>query len=263
MTASTSTGPVSPPTMEAPTPRRLAVAWQHPDIRSIQPVGLLSHMGDHYEFHYVQNAKDLAGFVPFVGFASLEQVYTSRRLFPLFAQRVMDYRRPDYVQFVRTLDLSPEATPWEQLTRSEGRRSGDTIVLFPEPIVKDEGRSCCNFFVHGIRHMARARADVEDQLRRLNKGDSLALVEEPGNPVNPRALLTSTVNGDCPLGWVPDILLDYVHAIRDSGEYQLTVRQINGPEVPIHQRLLVRLEGRVPPGFSAFSGDRWAPLGRP
>lgn len=263
MTASTSTGPVRSPSTEAPVARRLAVAWQHPDRRSIQPVGLLSHMGDHYEFHYIQNASDIEGFVPFVGFEDLDRVYTSGRLFPLFSQRIMDPRRPDYVRFVRTLDLSPEATPWEQLTRSEGRRSGDTIVLFPEPIVNQDGTSCCNFFVHGIRHMIRSNPEVEAELSRLGRGDELVLVSESENPVNPRALLTAEAERDIPLGWVPDVLLDYVHAMKETGGYNLIVRHVNGPEVPIHQRLLVRINGRVPVGFSAFSGSRWRPLAAP
>lgn len=266
MTASTSTGPVrssaGPVRSSAgtvPTPRRLAVAWQHPDKRSIQPVGLLSDTGGRYEFRYVQNARDLPGFVPFVGFPAFDRLYASERLFPLFSQRIMDPRRPDYLHFVRTLDLSPEATPWEQLTRSEGRRSGDTIVLFPEPIVDADGSSCCNFFVHGIRHIMRSRPDAEEHLSGLTRGDRLTLVPEPDNPVNPKALLTATA-GRVPLGWVPDVLLGYANLMIATSEYELTVRQINGNDVPIHQRLLVRLVGNVPPGSVAFSGERWATL---
>ncbi|GAA2542220.1 hypothetical protein GCM10010435_07260 [Winogradskya consettensis] len=160
------------------------------------------------------------------------------------------------------LDLSPEATPWEQLTRSEGRRSGDTIVLFPEPVIEGDGVSSCSFFVHGIRHMMKVRPELESQLDGLTRGAGLALVDEPGNPANPKALLTTTADRRHPLGWVPDVLLDFVHAVRDSGSYELVVRQVNNSDVPIHQRLLVRLAGRTPAGFITFEGARWRPLAR-
>ncbi len=260
MTVSASTGPARSPASATATPRRLAVAWQHPDKRSIQPAGFLSDLGTGYEFRYIRNARDLPGFVPFFGFSDLDKRYASARLFPLFAQRVMDPRRPDYVRFVQTLDLSPEATPWEQLTRSEGRRSGDTIVLFPEPVVGADGASCCNFFVHGIRHMLSQRPELDDVLAGLRRDDPLTAIPEPENPVNPEALLVAEARSRTALGWVPDVLLDYARAILDSGGYRFSARQINGHDVPSYQRLLVRLEGTVPPGFEVFSGPRWMPL---
>lgn len=257
--SSTSADPTEDQVHATPAPRRLAVAWQHRELRSIQPVGLLAKVDQTYEFCYVRNAASLPGFAPFVGFPKLDQRYRSDRLFPLFSQRVMDPRRPDYGRFIRSLDLSADATPWEQLARSEGRRSGDTILVFPEPVVRQGGATHCNFLVHGIRHMIRENATVEERLRRLSKGDSLVLIPQPANPVNRRALLTADID-TVPLGWIPDLLLDYVHAVRDTNSYELHVQQINGPQAPIHLRLLVRLSGRVPPGFRAFSGGPWEPL---
>jgi hypothetical protein len=260
MTVSASAGPACSSAVEEGSPRRLAVAWQHPDRRSIQPVGLLSAMSDHYEFCYIQNASEVDGFTPFFGFPELHRRYASERLFPLFAQRVMDPRRPDYVKFVQTLDLSPEATPWEQLTRSEGRRSGDTIVLFPEPVVNQDGSSCCKFFVHGIRHMLSVDPDLERELSTLRQGDALRLVPDPDNPVNPKALLATDARNGIVLGWVPDVLLDYAHAVLNSGDYRLDVRRANGADVPTYQKLLVELDGFVAEGFSAFASERWRPL---
>lgn len=260
--SSTSASPARPHTVRIIAPRRLAVAWQHPELRSIQPVGLLSFDGEHYEFHYIDNARRVPDFSPFVSFPDLDRSYGSTRLFPLFRQRVMDYRRPDYMRFVKALDLSPEATPWEQLARSEGRRAGDTIILFPEPVIEEDGSTCCNFFVHGIRYMLQENPSVEDRLRSLHKDDRLVLVPEPTNEANSRAILTASTDS-VPLGWVPDLLLDYVHAIRDAGTYDLRVRQCNGPDVPVHLRLLVRIAGEVRSGFSPFAGSQWRSLAYP
>lgn len=78
------------------TGRRLAVTWQHPDSRAIQPVGMLEHDGDRYHFHYIRRAQYVEDFRPFLGFPDLGRAYTSAHLFPIFAERVMDARRPDY-----------------------------------------------------------------------------------------------------------------------------------------------------------------------
>src|SRR5262245_29591138 len=104
---------------------RLGVAWQHPRSRRIAPVGILWREASVYRFRYVRNIANVPDFVPFLGFPDLGAAYSSPRLFPLFAQRVMDPRRPDYGRYVATLDLARDATPWEQLARSEGRRAGD------------------------------------------------------------------------------------------------------------------------------------------
>jgi hypothetical protein len=74
--------------------------------------------------------------------------------------------------------------------------------------------------------------------------------------VNPKALLTSTERGDL-LGWVPDLLLDYVHTLRQSGPVTLRVEHTNGPHVAYHFRLIACIEGRVPAGYQPFSGPGW------
>jgi len=135
-------------------PGSLIVAWQHPASRLISPVGLLEH-GVSYRYRYLRRAQYVEGFLPFLGFPEWERTYVSDRLFPLFSQRIMSPRRPDFRQFLRQLHLSADATPWEQLERSEGRRTGDTVQVFPIPLVRDDGSTTCRFLVHGIRHVAK------------------------------------------------------------------------------------------------------------
>ena len=238
---------------------RLAVAWQHPETRSIRPVGLLSHADDIYQFHYIRNVLNVSGFVPFLGFPNLDHRYTSTRLFPLFAQRVMDPRRPDYAQYVRTLDLALDATPWEQLTRSEGRRAGDAIMVFPEPHVDANETTWAKFLAHGVRHVLQQDPSVDARLSALRQGDELMLVPDVSNPFNGAAI--HVADGRlAQLGWVPDLLLDYVHIVHGSGPSEIRVEHVNGPEAPAHLRLLVRLAGTVPLGYMPFVGRSWEPL---
>jgi len=230
-------------------PGRLIVAWQNPATRVISPVGLLEH-DDEYRFRYLRKAEEVPGFRPFVGFADLRRVYTSSRLFPLFSKRIMSVRRPDFGEFLTQLHLSRNSTPWEQLARSEGRRAGDSVQVFPVPWVGDDGTTRCRFLVHGIRHV------VGGALPAMVRGQPLVLQDDPTNPYNVDAVRVCDTDGN-PLGYVPDLLLDHLAKMRATAPVKLTVEHVNGPEAPPHLRLLARLEGRVPPGYEPMSGPGW------
>jgi hypothetical protein len=254
---------------DAATARRLVVTWQHPIERTISPVGMLSFDDHGYRFHYLRNALQVNGFRPFLGSPDLHGQYTSDTLFPLFAQRAMTPRRPDFTRWVKRLGLPDDASPWEQITRSGGHRQGDTIQLFPVPTVAD-GRLECDFLVHGMRHIADrpttvvgdvvtpTRDQVERQLATLAPGDELRLHDEPTNTTNPLAILTTT-RDNMPLGWVPDLLVEEIHRIPDHHRARVTALAVNGPEAGWHLRLLARLSVPVPDGFDVFADERWQP----
>jgi len=233
---------------------RLLVAWQHPQSRIIAPVGRLEQQGDRYTFRYLRRASEVEDFRPFIGFPELARSYVSSQLFPLFRQRVMDPKRRDYIRYLETLGLGEDAAPMEVLGRSGGVRQGDAIMLFPEPVVHPNGSTKYSFLVHGVRHMAKF--GVEERIARLKQGEELTLMDEPSNPFNPRALVV-TNSGNHSLGWVPNLLLDYVHKVRDTATARLLVEHTNGPGVPWHLRLCVCLEGSVPAGWRPFEGPDW------
>ena len=255
------------------TERRLVVTWQHPTDRLISPVGMLNFDGEVYSFYYTRGALEADGFRPFLGFPDLYTRYESERLFPLFAQRAMTPRRPDFTRWVTRLGLSEDATPWEQIARSGGRREGDKIQLFPVPIVSS-GRIDCNFLVHGMRHILEdeltvganvgrppTRDELEARLSMLKPGDQLQLIDEPMNRVNPLAILTATADS-FPLGWAPNLLVEEIHRIPSRASVKAEVRAVNGPEAGWHLRLLVHLTGEVPDDFNPFEGGRWEALGK-
>ncbi|SKG00788.1 Uncharacterised protein [Mycobacteroides abscessus subsp. massiliense] len=261
------------PSVPSPTlQRRLVVAWQHPIDGSISPVAMLQYDGEHYTFHYIAAALNVNDFRPFLGFPDLHESYTATRLFPLFAQRAMTPRRSDFTRWVHRLGLSDDATPWEQIARSGGRRQGDTIQLFPVPTIVG-GRMTCDFLVHGIRHIPEKPRTVdghavqltypalEERLAALQAGDRLALHDEPDNSYNPHAILTSTTN-NTPVGWVPDLLVEAIHDIPDRRTIDVTAAVVNGPEAGWHLRLLAHLTAEVPPGFRVFATPRWESLAR-
>ena len=236
--------------------RRMAVGWQHPATRAVDAVGLLEYDGRRHRFEYLERSSRVLGFRPFIGFPKLATVYEAEELFPLFAQRAMSPRRPDYSQFLRSLDLDDTASTWEQIARTEGRLAGDTIHLVPEPVVEPSGATVGCFLVAGIRHRMPDLSVRDSVLGRLQQGDILELKEESTNPVNPRALLVSQTE-QVDIGWVPNMLVEYVHQVRAMGSEIIRVRHVNGPSAPAHMRLLAELRGNVSPGYRPFDGPEW------
>lgn len=251
--------------------RRLVVTWQHPIERNISPVAMLQYDGELYTFHYIAGALQVDGFRPFLGFPDLYRHYTSERLFPLFAQRAMTARRPDFTRWVHRLGLSDDATPWEQIARSGGRRHGDAIQLFPVPEIAHK-RMDCDFLVHGIRHIPEEPRTVaghavhlsylalEEHLASLHAGDRLALHNEPDNGYNPRAILITA--DDAPVGWVSDLLSEAIHNVPDRSSIKVTAAVVNGPEAGWHLRLLAHLSAQVPHDFQVFATPQWDNLAR-
>jgi hypothetical protein len=234
---------------------RLLVTWQNSDTRLYEAVAVLEATDGGYEFAYLRRVERVPGFVPFLGFSEITRRYRSERLFSLFSERVLDPSRPDRPGWLNALALGQVARPMEILARSGGHRPGDSIEVVPEPQVDTTGRTTCDFMVHGVRYQAGA----SERISLLAEGERLRLVEQPNNPANRRALLVTDKESH-PLGWVPDPLLDYVHTVRSQGNPVVTVVRANGPEIGYHLRLLVHLDGKVAPGYRAFSGPEWETL---
>lgn len=237
----------------------LIVAWQHPRSRAISPVGLLDHDREGYRFRYIANARDVDGFLPFLGFSDLGAAYSSPWLFPMFAQRVLNPRRPDYPYWLDVLSLPEDAAPFEFMARCEGRREGDTVVVTAPPTVGPQGDLEMTFMVHGVRYALedpRAAAAFDS----LRDGDEVAFASEPDNPKD--SLAVHVCAREVPLGWVPRLLCPAVHAAMADGPVVGRVLRLNGPEVPPHMRLLVELRGRVSASWDFFADPGWLPVSR-
>ena len=236
--------------------RRLWVTWQNPDTRAMRLIGCLAELDDGaWSFWYVRSVHGVPGFRALASFPELDKEYRSSQLFPVFANRLMSPRRPDYAAYLNALNLDQRATPFDILARSS-ERATDTIRVFPEPAVdRATGATECVFLAHGIRHIEGADARIQS----LRPGSRLELRAELANPVNPGALLMDAEH-DAPVGYVPDVLLDYVHAVRDHHGAEVRVDRVNPPPAPITLRLLCRLTGQWPPGPLPFTGPEYEPI---
>lgn len=234
---------------------RLYLAWRQPDQRW-WPVGQLQREGSDYVFTYTRGAVSAAkfGFRPLVSFPDFDEVYVSRDLFSVFANRLPPRSRPDHGDFVEWLDVGTAAAtdPLVLLARSGGRRETDMFELFPEPVPSSDGRYESVFFVHGLRHRGPA---AEDEARRLAPGDPLRLEAEPGNPEDSRAVRVVAVTRGAHLGFVPRYLCGDYHALTRAAasELEVRVRRVNLPPSPAQFRLLCSLTAPWPPGFRSLS----------
>ena len=119
--------------------RALFVAWQNPETRRFYPVGRLAQVtgdtcDDCFEFVYIAAAREAEqqGFLPFLSFPELEELYRGRELFPMFANRILPTSRPDFSEYLEQLGLPPAtSSPVQILSRSGGRRATDTLRALP------------------------------------------------------------------------------------------------------------------------------------
>ena len=243
--------------------RRLYATWRHPE-GLIHPVGILTRHGSDrpdgevsFRFVYLKSAEQLKGFRHLPGLPDLHRVYDSPHLFPVFRNRQMPRRRPDYQDYVRELDLEVTSDPFEVLARSEGWRATDRIEVFAYPDRTSEGDITTLFFARGIRHLDGAAEAVS----RVAKGDVLNLVDDADNDVNPRAMLMSNRTSET-VGWVPNYLVNMIHELRDpfGVDVGITAEHVNPETTPPHMRLLCRLRAPWPDGYEPLSAPEFQPI---
>jgi hypothetical protein len=232
------------------TSSRLLVTRRDSATRSYQALGFLELRDQTYTFAYLRTALADERFRTLPGLSDTARRYSSDRLFPVFAERVISARRPDRQVSMAALGLSQDAALFEVLQRSGGRRVGDTIEVLPAPTAGPNGELTIDFLVHGVRYQSSV---AQDRISRLEVGERLRIVAEPDNEWNTRTLLV-TDSDEVQLGYVPDPLLDVLHS---ADVHSVTVVRANGPEVGFHFRLLVRVNMFVPAGSQPFGGPEW------
>lgn len=240
----------------------LFVAWRPPmpDQTGWRPVGRLEHDGGLYRFCYTQGARK-PGFRPFAQMEQLEQVYESKELFPLFANRLLSESRPEYEAYMRwsgfDTDHSPD--PILVLGVTEGIRQTDAVEVFPCPVPDAQGCYFNKFFLHGIRWLPDV---VLDRIRKLESDERLKLMPDLQNEHDPCAVGVRTESERMLIGYVPRYLAhDIWHLVRrcDIDFIELYVARVN-KDAPLQNRVLCRMHACWPDGFQPCGGEDFAPI---
>ncbi|ALA57890.1 hypothetical protein [Nitrospira moscoviensis] len=253
--------------------KTLFLAWQdvRPDggtrsgSRAWFPIGRLeAEPGqDWFRFLYTKGVLDAqakAGFQPLDAFPTLEKVYESGELFPLFQNRLISPKREDYAEYLERLALPPEETdPFAILAVSGGGRQTDNLEVFPQIRPHRDGKFSCRFFLHGWRHV---NVPSQERLGTLEVGSRLQVAVELNNPATGAAIQLMTADDYFMVGWAPRYLIkDMLAAIAGGVEnMRAHVVRNNPPPAPHNQRVLVELEGMFQVGYQPMSSEEFLPL---
>lgn len=236
----------------------LFIAGRSPaDWRRWAPLGRLDLDLDQpwFRFQHVrgsERAEDIGLWVPVSGFGEVRRVYESRHLFPVFENRVMNRRRPDLADYLRSMDLPPSTDPIHGLWVSGGYRVTDWFNVFPKLTRDADGAFRCRFFVHRVRELD---SDVRRRIKTLEPGETVHLVSDaPGSPT------VAIYTGDRErLGWTPMFLASEIALARPSARYEARVVRVNPAPCPSSDRVLIETacfwENHEP-----MSGEDFQPL---
>lgn len=185
-------------------------------------------------------------------FPELERVYTSSELFPLFSNRLMRPSRPDYKDYIESLNIPEnEAEPFGILVRSGGRKATDTLEIFPCPEPSKDGIYQIHFFARGLRYMPK---DSLEEVLKLELQERLYVTHDFQNLHDPKALLLRTKEHHN-LGYCPRYLAEDIYEVwqQNSSSVTVYVERVNPAPTPIQYRLLCNMTLECPTDFSLFS----------
>lgn len=239
--------------------RTLFIAWQDPQTRGWFPVGKLTFEGGYYRFVYTKGAEASRNFLPFGVMRDLTAVYRAKDLFPLFANRVISKKRPEYNRLLTWLDLGSErADPLVLLGRTEGIRETDSLTVFECPSRNEEGRYEAKFFSHGLGYLPQ---DAVKRITSLSPGERLYVLLDPQNPHDRFAIALRTDDPATIVGYCPRYISHDFHEVlhNNLASVRVVVKRVNA-DAPIQLRLLCDLTAEWPEHFEPCSSEYFEEL---
>lgn len=231
------------------------INWQDPVSRRWHPVAKLWRRTECFVFAYTNGALLSSRFSPFAGLTDINSIYVSTTLFPLFANRVMNERRPEFRQYARwsgmTHDLGTD--PLLLTARMGGDRATDTLQINPVPERGRDGRYKAVFFCHGTRHVSFTG---QARVATLRPGERLFPMFDFQNPFDADAIALRSDDPPEMIGYCPRYLATDFKKIAAAvgNRFQFAVKQFNHDAPPQYQ-LLCEASGPWPLHFSPFDDN--------
>lgn len=250
--------------------KSLFLAWQAPKdsqkSRAWFPIGRLdAEIEDSRiascRFRYTggaERANKEVGFEPLVSFPDFNADYHSDKLFPLFHNRVLSPKRPDFSEYIEWLGLTEkEADPISIMSVSQGIRLTDNLQTFPKIQPKADGSFQLRFFAHGLRYLNQTSKET---VSRLKPGEKLRIMIEVNNPAT-RLAVTLHAEDYTMIGWAPRYLVDdLVTCIPNAPKIEAMVVKVNHGHAPPNQSVLVEYSGKAPTDHELMSSPDLTPL---
>jgi hypothetical protein len=247
--------------------RKLYIAWQDPLKRQWYPVGRLTFENDAYKFVYTKGAlkaEQSLRFIPFGRMNKFNVSYVSEELFPLFANRLLSEKRPEYKDYIKWLKLENNYHDNKQLAMlaiTGGIRETDSLEILPCPLPTSEGKYEVLFFSHGISHLDKSTVKRVDNLQ---AGDKLFIMLDVQNSFDPLAISLRTDDPVVIVGYCPRYLTDdFQNILKECGPNipEVLVDQVN-LDAPLQLRLLCKFISPWPKSFQPCSDEEFEPLVR-
>lgn len=225
-------------------------------------IGILSYndQTNLYSFKYTNGVLEDTNFRPFNGMEDLYQEYESQELYPLFKNRILYEKRPEYAQFIEWLGLNQKANPLDILSVSGGQRITDTLQTFGKVETKENGEFSHSFFIHSLSWLTHYQLEKISQLAPKEK---LYFCLDPQNEFDPNAVLIRTKDPKEIIGYCPRYLSETVAKllVQDPNAISLEVDIVN-KDAPLQYRLKCLLTGKFPTGcnLSFNNGTEFQPL---
>lgn len=225
-------------------------------------VGILSYSNKTklYSFEYTKGALEDMTFRPFNGMEDLYKRYESQELYPLFKNRILYEKRPEYSQFIEWLGLNKDANPLDILSVSGGQRITDTLQTFGKVETKENGEFSHSFFIHSLSWL---NAYQVDRISLLKPHEKLYFCLDPQNKFDPNAVLIRTGEPKEIIGYCPRYLSATVSKLlnKDPNSISLEVNIVN-KDAPLQYRLKCLLKGKFPSdsNFSFNSSEKFQSL---
>ena len=245
--------------------RKLYIAWQDPLKRRWYPVGRLTFEDGVYRFNYTKGALQAdktKRFIPFARMQNLNVSYESEELFPLFANRLLSEKRPEYEDYAKWLKLEQDSLGNKQLAMlaiTGGMRRTDSLEILPCPLPTNDCKYEVLFFVHGLSHVDK------NNIKRVNnfkKGDKLYIMFDVQNKFDETAIILRTDDPVAVVGYCPRYLTkDFHKIIKKCGASipNIMIEQVN-LDAPLQLRLLCKFSAPWPNSFQPCSDDSFEPL---
>lgn len=239
--------------------RSFFLIWQDPETRRWLPVGKLDQIQGHFVFGYTAGALVSSRFVPFGNLTAIRSVYVAETLFPIFANRVLSARRPEYRTYARWsgMDdiLSPD--PLLLMARMGGSRATDALQVYPVPQRTSSGDYYSAFFCHGLSHLPD---ETQARSLKLIEGQRLFPMFDVQNPFDENAVALRTADPACMIGYLPrHVAPDIKALVQKSATLNVSVRRVN-LDAPPQYRVLCEAVSSWPAGFAPCSGGEYRTL---
>lgn len=223
------------------------------------PVGRLDKVGKAYRFQYVRGVHKATahGFTLLPDFPDARGIYNSNELFPLFSNRLMSRRRPNFAQYLHALDLPQSENFLLELARSGGKRTTDRFRVFEMP-AKKAGRFDLTFFAVGLTRPPVASI-VERIADSLEPGTKILLTPQVQNSHDPKAIMLHTEENEH-VGWLPRYFACEIQPLllKNPKDITCSVARLNYPLADYApDMLLVRLRGKWPARWMPFQTEEF------